>query len=152
MTLLDVAGSGLFNHSVGFFHIFGAIVKLAMVSFMILLLSVFSFIGAIIYSVYKGYQSASLLEGVRTLIHFTAYTIGLTIALTFAFVAGMFFSMATAKLLFVTMLIGFAVSFVVRETFLFLALKRFGKYLMYFTALQYIKEMVYTHGEQENQS
>jgi hypothetical protein len=53
--------------------------------------------------------------------------------------------------LFVTVLIAFAVSFAVRETFLFLVLKRFGKYVMYFTALQFVKEKVYQHAEQENQ-
>ena len=150
MSLLDVSGSGLFSHSGDFSHALGLAVKFLGGSFMILLAALFSFIGVIIYSIYSGFQASSVLHGAKTLIHFTAYAIGITVALVFALVLGMFFSL-TAKLLFVTLLIAFAVSFIVRETFLFLVLKRFGKYLMYFTALQYIKEKVYNDGEQENQ-
>ena len=151
MTLLDVSGSGLFSNSAAFIHALGEVVKLAAGSFLILLLAFFSFIGIIIYSFYSGYKNMSILHGARTLIHGTAYAIGVSIALTFALVAGMFFSLAAAKLVFVTVLVAFIVAFVVRETFLFMLLKRFGKYLMYFTVLQRIKERVYTNGQQENQ-
>ena len=151
MSLLDISNSGLFSHSADFFHALGMGVKFLGGSFMILLAAVFSFIGVIIYSIYSGFQASSVLHGAKTLIHFTAYAIGITVALVFALVLGMFFSLTAAKLLFVTLITAFAVSFIVRETFLFLVLKRFGKYLMYFTALQYIKEKVYNNGEQENQ-
>jgi len=151
MTLLDISSTGFFSNSAGFFHALGEVAKLAAGSFMIVLFAFFSFIGVFIYSAYKGYQTMSLLEGARTLIHSVAYLIGVSISLVFALVAGMFFSLATAKLLFATVLIAFIVGFVVRETFLFLVLKRFGKYLMYFTALQQIKERIYTNGQQENQ-
>jgi hypothetical protein len=80
-----------------------------------------------------------------------AYVIGISVALAFVMVSAMFFSVATIKLLFIAVLITFVVAFVVRETFLFLILKRFGKYVMYFTALRYIKENVYTNGQQQNQ-
>ena len=142
MTLLDISGSGLYSHSAQFFHALGMAFKLVAGSFFILLAALFSLVGIIGYSLYKGYQTSSILGGARTLIHLAAYTIGISIALLFALVAGMFFSIATAKLLFVTLVIAFAVSFVVRETFLFLILKRFGKYVMYFTVLQYAKEKV----------
>ena len=148
MTLLDIGGAG-FSGEV--FHVLGTALKLAAGSIGILALAFFAFIGVIFYSLYDGYQRQSVLEGARTLIHLTAYAIGASFALLFALVAGMFFSIAAAKLLFVTVLVGFAVSFVVRETFLFLVLKRFGKYLMYFTALRYVKETVYRNGQQENQ-
>ncbi len=150
MSLLDVAGTGLFSHSADFFHALGMALKFLGGSFIILIAAVFSFIGVILYSIYSGIQTSSVLNGAKTLIHFTAYAIGITIALGVALVLGMFFSLTAGKLLFVTVLIAFAVSFIVRETFLFLVLKRFGKYLMYFTALQYIKEKVYNNGEQEN--
>ena len=152
MSLLDIGSWGLFNHSAGFLHVLGTIFKLALGSAAILALTFVSFIGVIIYSIYSGFQKQSVLAGARTLIHTTAYAIGASVALLFALFTGMFFSIAAAKLLFVTLLVGFAVSFVVRETFLFLVLKRFGKYLMYFTALRYIKETVYRNGQQENQS
>ncbi len=151
MTLLDISGSGLFSHSSQILHVLGMAVKFAAGSFFILLAALFSFIGIIIYSFYKGYQTSSILNGARTLIQFAAYAVGISMALVFALVAGMFFSIATAKLLFVALVIAFAVSFVVRETVLFLVLKRFGKYLMYFTVLQYAKEKVYNHAQQENQ-
>ena len=148
MTLLDIGGAG-FSGEV--FHVLATALKLVAGSIGILALAFFAFIGAVAYSFYDGYKRQSILEGARTLIHFTAYAIGASVALLFALVAGMFFSIAAAKLLFVTVLVGFAVSFVVRETFLFLVLKRFGKYLMYFTALRYVKETVYPNGQQENQ-
>ena len=151
MTLLDVSGSGLFAHSGQFFHLVGLALKLVVGSLMILLTALFSFVAIIAYSLYQGYQTSSILGAARTLIQLAAYAIGISFALLFALVAGMFFSLAIAKLLFVTVLIAFAVSFVVRETFLFLILKRFGKYVMYFTALQYAKEKVYDHAGQENQ-
>jgi hypothetical protein len=151
MTLLDVGGAGLFSHSGTLLHVLGMAFKLIAGSFMILVSAFFSLIGIVVYSIYKGYQTSSVLQGARTLIRLVAYAIGASVALVFALVAGLFFSIATAKLLFVTVLIAFAVSFVVRETFLFIVLKRFGKYVMYFTALQLIKEKVYNHGEQENQ-
>ena len=150
MTLLDIGGSGFFSNSAGFFQVLGTVLKLAAGSVMILMMAFMSVIGCIIYSVYDGYQKQSVLEGARTLTHFTAYAIGVSVALTFALIVGMLFSMTVAKLLFVAVLIAFTVGIIVRETFLFLVLKRFGKYLMYFTALQYIKEKVYTNGEQEN--
>ena len=151
MTLLDIGGSGLSMNSAGFLHVLGTVLKLAAGSVIILMMAFMSVIGSIIYSVYDGYQKQSILEGARTLIHFTAYAIGVSVALVFALVVGLLFSMTVAKLLFVAVLIAFTVGIIMRETFLFLVLKRFGKYLMYFTALQYIKETVYPNGEQENQ-
>jgi len=151
MPLLDIAGSGLFHNSAGVLHALATILELAFGSAFILALTFFSFIGVIIYAVYRGYQTQSVLKGARTLIHAFGYAVGTSVALMFVLVAGLFFSIAVVKLLFITVLLGFAVSFVVRETFLFLVLKRFGKYLMYFTALQYLQEMVYPNGEQENQ-
>ena len=151
MTLLDVAGSGLFSSSSSFLHVLGMAFKLVAGSLMILLVALFSFVAVIGYSIYKGYQTTSLLHGVRTLIQLGAYAIGMSIALLFALIAGLFFSITVAKLLFVAVLIAFAVAFVVRETFLFLILKRFGKYVMYFTVLQYAKEKVYDNAQQENQ-
>lgn len=151
MTLLDISGAGLFSHSATFFHVLGMAFKLMAGSFMVMLLALFSLIGAIVYAVYRGYQATSVLHGVRTLIRFAAYAVGASVALMFALITGLFFSLGVAKLLFVTLVIAFAVAFVVRETFLFLVLKRFGKYVMYFTALQYAKEKVYEHAQQENQ-
>ena len=151
MTLLDVAGSGLFANSSSFVHVLGMAFKLAAGSFMILLSVLFTFIGINVYSIYRGYQKASLLHGVQTLIQLGAYAIGISIALTFALIAGLFFSITVAKILFVAVLIAFAVAFIVRETFLFLILKRFGKYVMYFTVLQYAKEKVYDNAQQEKQ-
>ncbi len=148
MTLLDISGSGLSSE---IFNVLGVIGKLAAGSIAIILLAVFSFIGIIIYSLSKGYQTSSVLGGARTFVHAVAYLIGISTALVFAMVATTFFSLAAFKLLFVSVLIAFTVSFVVRETFLFLILKRFGKYLMYFTALQYIQEKVYTNGQQQNE-
>ena len=151
MTLLDVSGTGLFSHSSEFFHVLGMGLKLVAGSFMIVLLAFTSLIGAVVYSFMRGYQTSSVLHGARTLIRMAAYAIGASIALVFALIAGLFFSLTVAKLLMVTVLIAFVVSFVVRETFLFLVLKRFGKYVMYFTVLQYAKEKVYDHAQQENQ-
>ena len=148
MTLLDISGSGLTSE---FFHLLGIVGKLAVGSLAILLLAVFSFVGIIIYSLARGYQTSSILGGARTFVHSVAYLIGISVALAFAMIATLFFSLAAFKLLFVSVLIAFIVAFVVRETFLFLVLKRFGKYVMYFTALQYIKEKVYTDGQQQNQ-
>ena len=148
MTLLDISGAGL---SSGFFHVLGFIGKLAVGGMAIVLLAAFSFVAVTIYSLTKGYQTQSIMGGARTFVHAVAYLIGISAALAFAMVASMFFTLGAVKLLFISVLIAFAVAFVVRETFLFLVLKRFGKYVMYFTALQYIKEKVYTDGQQQNQ-
>lgn len=149
MSLLDISSSGLFSHSGAVFHVLGALVKLVAGSFIILSLTVLSFIGVIIYALSKGYQSNSLTGGARTFVQGASYLIGAIVALMFVLVAGLFFTIAAFKLLFVAVLIAFTVAFVVRETFLFLVLKRFGKYVMYFTALQYIKDNVYNNGQQQ---
>jgi len=151
MTLLDVAGQGLFSNSASFFHALGEVAKLAAGSFLILLMAFTSFIGAIVYALYRAYQTSSVLGAARTFVQLVAYVIGISLALTFVMVSVMFFSLAAVKLAFIAVLIAFTVAFVVRETFLFLILKRFGKYLMYFTALQYIKDSVYNNGQQQNQ-
>jgi|GEM_PF-3094493 hypothetical protein len=151
MTLLDVAGSGLFSNSAPLFHALGEVAKLAAGSFLILLLAFTSFVSATIYALYRAYQTSSVLGAARTFVQAVAYVIGISVALAFVMVSAMFFSVATIKLLFIAVLITFVVAFVVRETFLFLILKRFGKYVMYFTALRYIKENVYTNGQQQNQ-
>jgi hypothetical protein len=151
MTLLDISGAGLFNHSSELLHVLGAIAKLIVGSFMIVALAAISFIGITVYSLSRGYRTSSIMLSAKTFVHATAYLIGASMALAFVMVATMFFHLAVFKLLFIALLITFAVAFLIRETFLFLVLKRFGKYVMYFTALQYIKEKVYTNGQQENQ-
>jgi len=152
MTLLDIAGSGLSGNSAPFFHVLAELAKLAAGSFLILLLAFSSFVGIAIYALYRAYQTSSVLGAARTFVQAVAYVIGICVALAFVMVSAMFFSVAAIKLLFIAALITFAVAFVVRETFLFLILKRFGKYVMYFTALQYIREKVYTDGQQQNQT
>jgi hypothetical protein len=149
MALLDIAGSGLFGYHGGFFHMLGSVFKLGAGGVAIFVLTIFGYIGSIIYSIYKGFEAKSILHGCRTLIQMTGYVMGASAALTFALVASIFFGIPALTLLFVTVVIGFAVSFIARETLLFMVLKKFGTYIMALTAFEWIKELVLNHGEQE---
>jgi hypothetical protein len=151
MIIADIASAGLFKDGGGFFHVLGMVFKLGLGGVMIMLLTVFSYIGGAIYSVYKGYEARSVLHGGRTLIHVTGYVMGAGAALSFALVAGLFFGISALKLLFVAVVLGFAVSFITRETLLFVVLQKFGKYVMALSFFEWLRELVFTNGKQETQ-
>jgi hypothetical protein len=143
MIILDISGSGLFSQSNQFFTILGDSLKFAGGGFLVLLLTVISLFAIVGRSVYKGIEDASLITGIRTLIRLAGYAIGISIALIFMLGATIFFSVSFLKVLLISIAIALTVSFIARETFMFLILKRFGKYIFYFTTLQRISKVIY---------
>lgn len=152
MTLLDIAGSGMFSGSSQFSHVVGDILKLLGGSLLIAVLSITLFIGVIVRSVYAGIRQSSLLDGIGTLIRLAAYVIGLIIALLFVLVTTTLFSLPLVKVLLIAAIIVFAAAFITRETFLFLLIKRFGKYIFYLTTLHRAGKVAYNYVKTENHS
>ncbi|MFI5140521.1 MAG: hypothetical protein ACHQIM_22065 [Sphingobacteriales bacterium] len=150
MTLLEIAGNGLFEHAPDFFRVVATTFKLIGGSFLILLLALLSFAGIIARSVYIGILHSSFIRGFRTLIRATAYAIGVSLAMIFLLVASTFFSISGFKLFAIAFVIAFVVSFIARETFMFLLLKRFGKYIFYLTTLHRAGKVAYNYVKEEN--
>jgi hypothetical protein len=147
MTFLEIAGSGL--HA-DFYCIAGAALKLIGGSFIILLLALMSFAGIIARSVYVGITHTSVVRGVRTFIRSISYAFGLGLALFFLLIAATFFNLSNLVLFISAMVIVFVASFIARETFMFLILKRFGKYIFYLTTLHRAGKVAYSYVKEEN--
>jgi hypothetical protein len=152
MTLLNIGDSGLFHQTGGFFHVLASALKLGAGGVFILVWTVVAYVASLFYSVYKGIEARSVMRGARTLIHSIGYVMGVGAALTFALLAGIFFGISVLKLLFLAVVIGFAVSFISRETLLFVVLKKFGTYVMALSVIESAKDLLYPNGKQQTQS
>jgi hypothetical protein len=150
MTLLDIAGSGMFTNSGQFLHVLGDVLKLLGGSLVIGILSIVLLLGLIVRSVLRGIRQASLVDGLNTLIRSVAYVIGIDLALLFVLVATTLFSISALKTVLIAAGIVFVAAFIARETFLFFILKKFGKYIFYLTTLHRTGKVVYAYVKPEN--
>jgi hypothetical protein len=141
MTLMDVSGAGLFTDSHAFASILGAALKLVAGGFFILMFAVFAFIASAVYSIYRAMVTSSAITGLQLLLRSASYSIGATVALLFLLIAGVFFAVSSFKLLIIATVIALASAFLVRETVIFLTLKRFGKYIFLFSTLRHISKV-----------
>ncbi len=150
MTLLDIAGSGMFSGSSQFSHVVGDILKLLGGSFLIGVISIALLVGVIVRSVFTGIRQSSLIDGASMLIRSVAYVIGLSLALLFVLVATTLLSLSALKTVLIALGIVFVAAFIARETFLFLVFKKFGKYIFYLTTLHRTGKVVYAYVKTEN--
>lgn len=150
MVILDVAGWGLFSGAPQFMQVLGDILKVLGGSLLIGFLAIGLFIGAIIRAVFAGIREQSLLHAGSTLFRLTTYGIGITVALFFVLVATALFSVSLLKVALIGLALVFVVAFIARETFLFLLLQRFGKYIFYLTTLHGAGKTIYTYVKTES--
>jgi hypothetical protein len=146
MIPLDITGATI---ATGFFHALGATLALLGGSFLIIVYTFFALVGSVIFSVYKGIEHASFIHAFRVLLRAVTYLIGIGLALLFMLVATVLFSISFLKLFVIAIAIVFVAAFVVRETFLLLIFKRFGRYIFYLTTLHQTSKVVYNYVKTE---